>query len=516
MPRATLREMLEAGVHFGHQTRYWNPGMAPYIFGERNKIHIFNLELTQRLLDEAAEAIRQIAAEGKTILVVGTKRAAQDIVRTKAEECEAPYVAHRWLGGTLTNFHTVRNSIKRLQDLRRMDEEGLRKRLSKKEALRLDREQIKLRRSLGGIEAMEQLPDALFVIDVRYENIAVREAQRLDIPVIAVVDTNSSADGIDYVIPGNDDAIRSVQLYMDIVCQAILEGRKEAEEASVATGKDTRAQKGPAERKGKRALLRVSPTKDEKGAVVRASKKGSAETLPEAETDEEVGAKAATEAESEAAVAEETPVVAEAAEETLPEAETDEEVEAEAATEVKPEAAVAEETSADAEAEEEASPEAEADEEIETEAAADAEPETAEAEETPAVAEAVEETPPEAEADEEVEADAATEVEPEAAEAEEAPAVAEAVEETPPEAEADEEVEADAATEVEPEAAEAEEAPAVAEAVEETLPEAEADEQAEAEAESEATVTEDAPDAAEAVAEADAADADTEKEENKS
>ena len=177
MPCATLREMLEAGVHFGHQTRYWNPSMAPYIFGERNKIHIINLEITQRMLDEAVEQVRQWAAEGKTILIVGTKRAAQDIVKSKAEECAMPYVSQRWLGGTLTNFHTVRNSLKRLQDLKRMEGENLMARISKKEALRLTREKLKLERSLGGIEEMERLPDALFVIDVRYENIAVREAQ---------------------------------------------------------------------------------------------------------------------------------------------------------------------------------------------------------------------------------------------------------------------------------------------------------------------------------------------------
>ena len=260
MPCATLREMLEAGVHFGHQTRFWNPSMAPYIFGERNKIHIINLEVTQRLLDEAADQLRQWAAQGKTILVVGTKRAAQDIVKAKAEECGMPYVSQRWLGGTLTNFHTVRNSLKRLQDLKRMEEESLLARVSKKEALRLTREKLKLERSLGGIEAMEKLPDVLFVIDVRYERIAVREARRLDIPVVAVVDSNSSIEGIDCIIPGNDDAIRSIRLYMDIISKAIQEGREEAKEADLLPEPTTRE---PAiRRKGRRLQLSVEGEKD--------------------------------------------------------------------------------------------------------------------------------------------------------------------------------------------------------------------------------------------------------------
>ena len=261
MPCATLREMLEAGVHFGHQTRYWNPSMAPYIFGERNKIHIINLEITQRMLDEAAEQVRQWAAEGKTILIVGTKRAAQDIVKSKAEECGMPYVSQRWLGGTLTNFHTVRNSIKRLQDLKRMEGENLMARISKKEALRLTREKLKLERSLGGIEDMERLPDALFVIDVRYENIAVREARRLNIPVVAVVDSNSSIEGIDRIIPGNDDAIRSIRLYMDVISNAIQEGSKQAEEEGVAV--EAPAPREPAvKRKGRRTKLRVESKED--------------------------------------------------------------------------------------------------------------------------------------------------------------------------------------------------------------------------------------------------------------
>ena len=259
MPRASLREMLEAGVHFGHQTRYWNPGMAPYIFGERNKIHIINLELTQQLLDEAADTVRALAAEGRQILIVGTKRAAQDLVRTKARECGMPFVAQRWLGGTLTNFHTVRNSLKRLQDLKRMEEENLLARISKKEALQLTREKFKLERSLGGIEHMERLPDALFVIDVRHEGIAVREARRLGIPVIAVVDSNSSIDGVDAIIPGNDDAIRSIQLYLNVICEAIKEGAAEAAaSASAAAAAPPRRTGGAVKRKGRRPTLRAN------------------------------------------------------------------------------------------------------------------------------------------------------------------------------------------------------------------------------------------------------------------
>ena len=258
MPCATLREMLEAGVHFGHQTRYWNPGMAPYIFGARNKIHIINLEITQRLLDEAVAQVRQWAAEGKTILVVGTKRAAQDIIKAKATECGMPYVSQRWLGGTLTNFHTVRNSLKRLQDLKRMEGENLLARVSKKEALRLTREKIKLERSLGGIENMERLPDALFVIDVRHEGTAVREAQRLGIPIIAVVDSNSSIKGIDLIIPGNDDAIRSIQLYMDIISAAIQEGCQQAEKSGL-TAESSSPREPFVKRKGRRSRLRVDP-----------------------------------------------------------------------------------------------------------------------------------------------------------------------------------------------------------------------------------------------------------------
>ena len=226
MANVTMRQMLEAGVHFGHQTRYWSPKMRPYIFGERNKIHIINLEHTLPLFEEAMNFLGKMAANGGSILFVGTKRAASKLVKESAERCGSPYVNHRWLGGMLTNFKTVRNSIQRLKDLEAEINEGGGERLSKKELLRLQRERDKLHRSLAGIKDMGSLPDVLFVIDVKQEYIAVAEANKLGIPVVAVVDTNCTPDGIDYVIPGNDDAIRAIRLYTEAVAEAISEGRK--------------------------------------------------------------------------------------------------------------------------------------------------------------------------------------------------------------------------------------------------------------------------------------------------
>jgi small subunit ribosomal protein S2 len=220
-----MREMLEAGVHFGHQTRYWNPKMAPFIFGERNKIHIINLERSLPLFSDAMNYLGRLAANRGTVLFVGTKRAARDLVQKGATRVNMPYVNHRWLGGMLTNFRTIRQSIKRLKDLETMSQDGSFERLTKKEALTLSREMEKLERSLGGIKDMNGLPDALFVIDVGYEKIAVNEAQKLGIPVVAVVDTNNSPNGIDYVIPGNDDAIRAIKLYVEAVADAIEEGK---------------------------------------------------------------------------------------------------------------------------------------------------------------------------------------------------------------------------------------------------------------------------------------------------
>jgi len=223
----TMRQMLEAGVHFGHQTRYWNPKMADYIFGQRNKIHIVNLEKTMAMYQEAIKYIRQLATNRGTILFVGTKRQARDIVAEEAQRAGMPYVDHRWLGGMLTNFKTVKVSIKRLKDLEAMGQDGTFEKMSKREALTLQREMDKLNRSLGGIKEMNALPDALFVIDVGYQKIAVTEAKKLNIPIVGVVDTNHSPDGIAYVIPGNDDSSRAIRLYARGVADAILEGRSQ-------------------------------------------------------------------------------------------------------------------------------------------------------------------------------------------------------------------------------------------------------------------------------------------------
>jgi small subunit ribosomal protein S2 len=225
--------MLEAGVHFGHQTRFWNPKMAPFIFGERNKIHIINLEKTQPLYAQAAVFIRGVAAEGGKILFVGTKRSARDAVQKEAARCNMPYVNQRWLGGMLTNFKTIRLSIKRLNELDDMAQNGSLDRRGKKEAQMLRREMDKLLRSLGGIRDMTALPDALFVIDVGHEEIAIHEARKLGIPVVAVVDTNCSPDGIDYVIPGNDDAMRAILLYAGGVADSVLEGKAALPEVPV-------------------------------------------------------------------------------------------------------------------------------------------------------------------------------------------------------------------------------------------------------------------------------------------
>jgi small subunit ribosomal protein S2 len=219
----TMRQMLEAGVHFGHQTRFWNPKMAPFIFGHRNKIHIVNLEKSLPMFQDAQKFVRQLASNKGTVLFVGTKRAARDIVREEAVRAGMPYVDNRWLGGMLTNFKTVKQSIKRLNDLEvQLNEPG---RLSKKEILTVQREVDKLNRSLGGIREMGGLPDAIFIIDVGYQKGTVTEAKKLGVPVIGVVDTNNSPDGVDYIIPGNDDSARAIRLYARGMADAVLEGR---------------------------------------------------------------------------------------------------------------------------------------------------------------------------------------------------------------------------------------------------------------------------------------------------
>ncbi|CAN0002329.1 unnamed protein product [Chrysoparadoxa australica] len=225
MTDVSMRELLEAGVHFGHRTRYWNPKMEPYIFGHRNKIHIINLEETLPLLKDAYNYVSRLAANGGKLMFVGTKRAARDAIGTQAARCGMPYVNHRWLGGMLTNFKTVKNSIQRLHDLEQMIEDGSIRKVSKKEGLELSRERDKLERGIGGIKDMTSLPDALFVVDVGFENIAVDEARKLGIPVVAVVDSNCSPDKIDMVIPGNDDAIRAIRIYSQVMADAVIAGR---------------------------------------------------------------------------------------------------------------------------------------------------------------------------------------------------------------------------------------------------------------------------------------------------
>ncbi len=236
MADVTMRQMLEAGVHFGHQTRYWNPKMAPYIFGERNKIHIINLEKSLPMARDAYAFVKAIVADNGKVLFVGTKRSAREAIRAQAERCEMPFVSHRWLGGMLTNYKTIRQSVKRLTELEQMQEEGGFDLLTKKEVLGLNREHDKLERSLGGIKNMGSLPDALFVVDVDHEDIAVREARKLGIPVVAVVDTNCSPDDVEYVIPGNDDAMRANGLYATLIADAVLDGKASLPE--VALGED--------------------------------------------------------------------------------------------------------------------------------------------------------------------------------------------------------------------------------------------------------------------------------------
>ena len=234
----TMRQMLEAGVHFGHQTRFWNPKMAPYIFGARNKIHIINLEKSLPMYQDALKFVRQLASNKGTILFVGTKRQAREIVLEEAQRAGMPYVDFRWLGGMMTNYKTVKGSIKRLKELEAMVEDGSLEKLSKKEALTYSRELEKLQRSMGGIKDMGGVPDAIFVIDVGYHKIAVTEARKLGVPIIGIVDTNNSLDGVDYIIPGNDDSTRAIRLYARGVADAILEGKNAVITEMVAPGEE--------------------------------------------------------------------------------------------------------------------------------------------------------------------------------------------------------------------------------------------------------------------------------------
>ena len=283
----TMRQMLEAGVHFGHQTRYWSPKMSPYIFGERNKIHIINLEKSLPLYNEAVNFMGKLASRGGQILMVGTKRAASNTLSEYAASCDCPYVNHRWLGGMLTNFKTVRNSVNRLNELDSLIEEGGLERVNKKEGLSIQREKDKLFRSLAGIRNMTSLPDALLIIDVDEESIAVKEANRLGIPVIAVIDTNSSTDGVDYIIPGNDDSIRAIELYLTGICEAIKEGKQTAKTTGALKRYDDDGKAGGRPAAKKKAAKTVTKKKVTKTVVKKVIKSSAAvAAADEAQADE--------------------------------------------------------------------------------------------------------------------------------------------------------------------------------------------------------------------------------------
>lgn len=286
MASVTMRQMLEAGVHFGHQTRFWNPKMGPYLFGERNRIHIINLEKTLPLYNEAAAFVKSVASDGGRVLFVGTKRSARDAVKEEAARAGMPYVNQRWLGGMLTNFKTIRQSIKRLQEIEELRDSGALDRRGKKEAQGLRRELDKLERSLGGIKDMPGLPDVLFVIDVGHEQIALSEARKLGIPVVAVVDSNCSPEGVDYMIPGNDDAMKAIRLYAAGIADAVLEGRASVPE--VPAGEDDFVEldeEGNVRRKAApgRAAPRKQPTAATRRKAPRATARRAASPEGEAE-----------------------------------------------------------------------------------------------------------------------------------------------------------------------------------------------------------------------------------------
>jgi small subunit ribosomal protein S2 len=281
MASMSMRQMLEAGVHFGHQTRFWNPKMAPFIFGERNRIHIINLEKTLPLYLEAADFIKHTVADGGRVLFVGTKRSAREAIAREAARCGMPYVSHRWLGGMLTNFKTIRQSIRRLTDIDEMAANGLLDSRSKREAQMVRREREKLERSLGGIKEMEGLPDVMFVVDVGHENIAIHEAQKLGIPVVAVVDTNCAPDGISYVIPGNDDAMRAIELYAGGIADAVLEGRSTLPEVPVGEDEFVELDEEGKPRPKSAARRRAAPPSRKK---TPARRKSAAEIEPATDT----------------------------------------------------------------------------------------------------------------------------------------------------------------------------------------------------------------------------------------
>ncbi len=278
MPQITMRQMLEAGVHFGHQTRYWNPKMGPYIFGARGKIHIINLEKTVPLFNDAMNFISGIAQKRGMILFLGTKRSARESIKEEAERCGMPYMNQRWLGGTLTNFRTVKQSVARLKELEAAETDGTFEKLVKHEVLGLRRERDKLEASLGGIKEMNRLPDALFVIDIGHEDIAIKEAKKLGIPVIAVVDTNYNPELVDYAIPGNDDAIRAVQLYARAAADAVLEGKAAAPTPASVREEDFAAEgEGEGKKPARKAPAKKAAAKAEDAPAAEASEAPAAE-----------------------------------------------------------------------------------------------------------------------------------------------------------------------------------------------------------------------------------------------
>ena len=318
MSGVSMRQMLEAGVHFGHQTRFWNPKMAPYIFGERNRIHIINLEKTQPLYAEAANFVKGVVSDGGTVLFVGTKRSAREAVQAEATRCGMPYVNQRWLGGMLTNFKTIRQSIKRLADITEMAANGQLDKRGKKEATQLRREMEKLERSLGGIKNMESLPDALFVVDVGHEKIAIHEAKKLGIPVVAIVDTNCTPDDVEYVVPGNDDAMRAIQLYATGMAEAVIEGKESAPALAVTEDEFVELDEGGQPKK-KGARGRGKPTANVRSKKAPARRRPAAVRAPGAPA-VAVAAAAGTEVPGAAAVAEmdEIDAAVEASEAALP------------------------------------------------------------------------------------------------------------------------------------------------------------------------------------------------------
>ena len=314
MANVSMRDLLKAGAHFGHQTRYWNPKMAPFIFGARNKIHIIDLELTVPALDKAISIVRGMAQSKNKVLFVGTKRAASKIVKEQAERSGQPYVNHRWLGGMLTNWKTIRQSIKRLRDLEAKMGDGTLEKISKKEALDLSRQLEKLERSIGGIKDMGGLPDAIFVVDVNHEKIAIQEANKLGIPVIGIVDTNSDPDGVDIVIPGNDDAIRAIELYSAAIADACIEGAAESLGKSeyVEVAEDAEAPAAEAAEKKAPATKKVTAKKaapKKEAAEDAAPAEKAVSEAPVEAVAEEASVEVVAEEASVEAVAEESPAV---------------------------------------------------------------------------------------------------------------------------------------------------------------------------------------------------------------